>query len=84
MIHGAPGSGKSTLVQIMAKLYGYHLEVINASDVRKGEDLLKKVRNALEMNTLNNDNEKKPTLLLIDEVDGAFGAEGSQKGIDLV
>ncbi len=84
MLHGPPGTGKSTLARVLAKVCGYHLEVINASDERNGPLLVNKIANAMEMTTIANNPEKKPTMLLIDEVDGALGCEDGSKGIGMV
>lgn len=54
--------------------------VVNASDVRSGDQLCQIIRNAMEMNDIKN--ASKPTCLILDEVDGALGSsEGESKGI---
>lgn len=51
---------------------------MNASDVRSGSDLQQIIKNALEMNELNQAG-NKPTCLIVDEVDGALGGgDGDQ------
>jgi chromosome transmission fidelity protein 18 len=77
MLHGPPGTGKSTMARVLATQSGFYPKSINASDVRSGADLVAIIKNALEMNSI--DQQGKPTCLILDEVDGALGgAEGDQ------
>lgn len=47
MLFGAPGTGKSTMARVVAKICGYQTREVNASDVRSGEQLVEKIRNCL-------------------------------------
>lgn len=46
LLYGPPGTGKSTLARILAKVCGYRVAEINASDERTGEKILEKIKNA--------------------------------------
>ncbi len=75
MLYGPPGTGKSTMARVLAAQSGFNPKSINASDVRSGTELVSIIKNALEMNAI--DQQGKQTCLILDEVDGALGgAEG--------
>lgn len=74
LISGPPGLGKTTLVQIVAKVSGYNLVEINASDERSGDALLQKITTAIESNGLR----AQPNLVLLDEIDGAASTSSDQ------
>jgi len=46
LLYGPPGTGKSTLARIVAKVCGYRVAEINASDERSGDKILDKIKNA--------------------------------------
>ncbi len=71
MLYGPPGTGKSTMARVLATQSGFNPKNINASDVRTGTELISIIKNALEMNFINQSD--KPTCLILDEVDGALG-----------
>ncbi|KAH3673255.1 hypothetical protein WICPIJ_009874 [Wickerhamomyces pijperi] len=67
LISGAPGLGKTTISHIIAKMCGYEVMEINASDERSGQKVRDKVTNSLSSLTFSG----KPVCLVADEVDGA-------------
>ncbi|CAD6915181.1 unnamed protein product [Tilletia controversa] len=71
LISGPPGLGKTTLVNIIAAQAGYGVFELNASDARNAGAVENIVKMALQSASLKNP--KRPTLVLIDEIDGATG-----------
>ncbi|VEU21824.1 DEKNAAC102269 [Brettanomyces naardenensis] len=67
LIHGAPGTGKTSIAHVIAKQLGYEISEINASDERAGTRVREKVKNSVENVSLSG----KPVCLIVDEVDGA-------------
>lgn len=45
-LYGPPGTGKSTLARVVAKLCGYAVREINASDTRSPDELIKIIKAA--------------------------------------
>lgn len=82
LIHGPPGLGKTTLVQVIARTVGFELVEINASEERSGEAVLRKVDAAIGSDSLLCG--RRPNLLLIDEIDGALGTGGAQADKSLI
>ena len=80
MLCGPPGTGKSTMAKVLAQHCGYRAQEVNASDVRSGVELVDLIKNSLQMNShfeKDNKESKKPTCLILDEIDGALGGGGS-------
>lgn len=77
LIYGPPGSGKTTMVKVLAKELGYDLIELNASDKRDQTALNRIVGNAASSKTLFG--YKK--IILLDEADNIHGKEdfGGQK-----
>ena len=71
MIHGPPGTGKTTAAYAIAKKLGYELVEINASDFRTAEEIHNRIGNAVKQMSLF----ANKKLILIDEVDGISGTE---------
>ncbi|WFD36956.1 Chromosome transmission fidelity protein 18 [Malassezia cuniculi] len=76
LISGPPGLGKTTLAHVIAHQAGYRVYELNASDTRSAAGVDERVRMALESDSLRG--EGRPTLVVIDEIDGATG--GSEGG----
>ncbi|WFD31172.1 Chromosome transmission fidelity protein 18 [Malassezia sp. CBS 17886] len=74
LIAGPPGLGKTTLAHVIAQQAGYRVYEMNASDARTAADVEGRVRSALESDSLRG--EGRPTLVVIDEIDGATGGGG--------
>ena len=73
LIGGPPGIGKTTLANIIAKQCGYEPIVVNASDERTTDKLILRIYNSTLIHNLTNlkkDQKRKPTLLILDEIDG--------------
>ncbi|THG93472.1 hypothetical protein EW026_g7776 [Hermanssonia centrifuga] len=78
LISGPPGLGKTTLAHIVAKQAGYKVFEINASDARSAQVVDERIRPALECgSTIGN---SRPTLLVVDEIDGATGGTETSSG----
>ncbi|QPG74977.1 hypothetical protein FOA43_002316 [Brettanomyces nanus] len=67
LIHGAPGTGKTSIAHVISKQLGYEVSEINASDERAASVIREKVRNSVQNESLSG----KPVCLVVDEVDGA-------------
>jgi replication factor C large subunit len=69
LLVGSPGTGKTTLVTLLAKQSGMSIVDLNASDVRTKEKLQRKIGEAIR--TVNLFGER--SLIFLDEVDGLLG-----------
>lgn len=68
LIHGPPGSGKTTIAHIMAKQAGYDVLEINASDERSGAIVKDSVNAAVGSHRVDSD---RPVCIIADEIEGA-------------
>jgi replication factor C large subunit len=66
ILHGPPGTGKTSLAHAAAGEINYEIFELNASDFRNKEKLNAILRPAIEQKSL----EKENKLILVDEVDG--------------
>ncbi|OGI15921.1 hypothetical protein A3K63_01020 [Candidatus Micrarchaeota archaeon RBG_16_49_10] len=71
LIHGPPGSGKTSLVEAFAEEKGLEIIELNASNYRTASAIKEVIGNSLSQASLF----KKGKIFLIDEVDGASGRE---------
>ena len=69
LLVGPPGTGKTTLVTLLARQSGMSIVDLNASDVRTKDKLQKKIGEAIR--TVNLFGER--SLIFLDEVDGLLG-----------
>lgn len=66
LLHGQPGTGKTSLVEVLAKELDLELYETNASDVRTKSSLEKQLKSAAMQMSFTG----KTKLILVDEVDG--------------
>jgi len=66
ILHGPPGTGKTTLAHVIAKEINSEIFELNASDLRNKRKLQEILRPAIEQKALI----KKNKIILVDEVDG--------------
>ena len=71
LISGPPGTGKTTLAYIIAEHCGYEPVVVNASDERTADKLITRIYDTTLMHNVKKS--KKPTCLILDEIDGIAG-----------
>ncbi len=83
LLHGTPGTGKTTLAHVAAKEYNAEIFELNASDLRNKDKMREILKPAMEQMSLT----KKTKLILVDEVDGISGYQdrgGIQELISLI
>lgn len=84
LLHGPPGVGKTTLVQVAAKTFSYDLIEMNASDTRTADKIMRVAgRASSDESLLSHISKAKGAIVLFDEVDGIYGRE-DQGGIGAI
>ncbi|OCH85001.1 P-loop containing nucleoside triphosphate hydrolase protein [Obba rivulosa] len=78
LLSGPPGLGKTTLAHVVAQHAGYNVFEINASDARSAQIVEDRIRPALESGSAIGSS--KPSLVVIDEIDGATGGSDHSSG----
>ncbi|KAJ2840117.1 Chromosome transmission fidelity protein 18 [Coemansia sp. 'formosensis'] len=78
LLSGPPGLGKTTLAHVAARQAGYATVEINASDDRTAGKIKDRVLGVTQTHSVGLTGEKRPQLLIIDEVDGASAAQSAQ------
>jgi replication factor C large subunit len=79
LLIGPPGTGKTTLLHLIAKKLGYNVIELNASDVRTKEKMMQKLGPALSSKGLFSEK----FLIFLDEVDGMYDKQ-DKGGIEFV
>lgn len=76
LLYGNPGTGKTTLVHVLAKQFNYSLIELNTSD-RRTEAKINEIAGRATQNTSLEElfKQKKGTIIFFDEVDGIYGRE---------
>ena len=82
LLAGPPGFSKTTMAHVIAKQNGYNPFEINASDERAAELVNNRLMNAINSQSVFGD--KKPNLVIIDEIDGALNSSSDAGFIKLL
>lgn len=82
ILHGPPGTGKTSLAYVLAKEINSEIFELNASDLRNKPQLKETLKPAIKQQSLL----KKGKIILIDEVDGIAGEDrgGVQELVELI
>ena len=76
LLYGEPGTGKTTLVHVLANEFNYHIVELNTSDQRTEAKIKESVGRSIQSTSLDLIlNRKRGTILFFDEVDGISGRE---------
>ncbi len=79
LLHGRPGTGKTTVSRIILEKYGYQVVEVNASDNRTYKEIMK----VLDRVCLRKSITGKAALLL-EEIDGAYESEDGRSSITAI
>lgn len=71
LLAGAPGSGKTTTLNLVGEKFDYEIFEMNASDARNKKSIIESVGDVIKQRSLF----AKNKLILIDEVDGVSGRD---------
>ena len=71
ILHGPPGTGKTTLAHVIANEKNSEIFELNASDLRNKQKLQETLKPAIEQKSLLKENK----IILVDEVDGISGVD---------
>uniref|UniRef100_A0A6C0J7C5 AAA+ ATPase domain-containing protein n=1 Tax=viral metagenome TaxID=1070528 RepID=A0A6C0J7C5_9ZZZZ len=80
---GPPGLGKTSLAQAILHDNGYTVKEFNASDIRSKSQITENLNGLINMTNVTSigfGHKKKPTAIIMDEVDGMF--KGDRGGVD--
>ncbi len=72
LLYGPPGTGKTTAVYAVANELGYEVIEMNASDLRRAQDIDRVIARAVSVGSLFG---AKGRIILLDEIDGMSGTE---------
>ncbi|KAI9293253.1 P-loop containing nucleoside triphosphate hydrolase protein [Neoconidiobolus thromboides FSU 785] len=82
LLTGPPGLGKTSLAHVIGNHCGYNIIEINASDDRTSNTVKEKITSAIEMRSMFK--EKRPNLIVIDEIDGVSTSGGGDNFINML
>ncbi len=80
LLHGSPGSGKTSFVEALAKEKNLDLLELNASDIRTEEAIEKVLGQAIRQKSLF----RKGKIILLDEVDGLASIDKSTAAVNRI
>ncbi|MFZ3077509.1 MAG: replication factor C large subunit [Candidatus Aenigmatarchaeota archaeon] len=80
LLHGSPGSGKTSFVEALAKERNIDLLELNASDVRTEEAITRILGQAIKQKSLF----KKGKVILFDEIDGLASIDRSAAAVNKI
>uniref|UniRef100_A0A7S2ZB03 AAA+ ATPase domain-containing protein n=1 Tax=Rhodosorus marinus TaxID=101924 RepID=A0A7S2ZB03_9RHOD len=95
VVHGPPGSGKTTLADVLAQHCGFDTVKIDASDVRTGKSIGTIIQDTMSAkrsitsylansDTDGDDKKQNRSCLILDEIDGLFQAGESTSAISSI
>ena len=79
LLHGRPGTGKTSVSHLLLAKHGYQIVEINASDTRTYEGITKVLDRVCLRRSING-----KAALLLDEIDGAFESDTGKSSISAI